>query len=122
MNVSYTVPIVKPYLNAYGGGTMVIAVNIRTECAAADLAAALGGRRGGQGWVARCPAHHDRLPSLSIADGVDDGLLLRCFAGCSWGPIRNAVRAGLLWPEPRTRMGAHQSYRRKAGDPLWELS
>jgi hypothetical protein len=65
---------------------------------------------------------HHRHPSLSIADGADGGLLLRCFAGCSWGPIRNTLRAGLLWPEPRTRTGAHQTYRRKARDPLWELS
>jgi hypothetical protein len=62
-----------------------------------------------------------RHPSLSMANDVDGGLLLRCFAGCSWWTIRNALRAGLLWPEPRTRTGAHPTYS-EAGDPLWELS
>lgn len=39
-------------------------------------------RRTGSGWRARCPAHADRTPSLSIHEG-ERGLLLRCFAGCA---------------------------------------
>jgi hypothetical protein len=62
-----------------------------------------------------------RHPSLSIAAGIDGGLLFRCLAGCSWGASATALRAGLLWPEPRTRTGAHPTYS-EAGDPLWELS
>ena len=34
-------------------------------------------------WTARCPAHEDRNPSLSIAEGDDSRVLLKCFAGCS---------------------------------------
>jgi hypothetical protein len=38
--------------------------------------------RGSDRWVARCPAHEDRGPSLSIRqDG--DRVLIHCFAGCS---------------------------------------
>jgi len=40
-------------------------------------------RRSGQAWIARCPAHDDRDPSLSIAEGDDGRALLRCHAGCS---------------------------------------
>lgn len=41
-----------------------------------------GVRSRGQGrWAARCPAHADRSPSLSIAEG-ERSLLLHCFAGC----------------------------------------
>lgn len=37
--------------------------------------------RGPDRWVARCPAHEDRGPSLSIRqDG--DRVLIHCFAGC----------------------------------------
>jgi putative DNA primase/helicase len=96
---------------------MVIAQKIRTRGAAAELAAALDRRRSGQGWLARCRAHHDRRRSLSIADGADGRLLLHCFAACSWSAIRDALRARPLWPEPRTRTRAHQTYR-KARDPL----
>ena len=36
---------------------------------AETIAKALGGRKRGRGWMARCPAHDDREPSLSISDG-----------------------------------------------------
>src|SRR5712692_10811122 len=34
------------------------------------------------GWSARCPAHHDRHPSLSVGVGRDGRVLLNCHAGC----------------------------------------
>ncbi len=46
---------------------------------------------------ARCPAHDDRLPSLSLANGHDGRLLLYCYAGCSFREIIQAlIRIGLL--------------------------
>ena len=36
----------------------------------------------GSGWKACCPAHEDRSPSLSINEGDDGRVLLKCFAGC----------------------------------------
>ncbi len=50
-----------------------------------------GVRRCGRGWVARCPAHDDREPSLSIAENGEQ-LLLHCFASCSFDEIRDALR------------------------------
>ena len=38
------------------------------------IAKALGGRKGGAGWMARCPAHDDQTPSLSICD-AEDGMV-----------------------------------------------
>ena len=52
---------------------------------------ALGGSWNGRAGVARCPAHEDRSPSLSLTDGAD-GLLLHCFAGCSFTDIIAALR------------------------------
>jgi putative DNA primase/helicase len=78
---------------------MITAATIQSEGMAAELARALGGRRSGRGWLARCPAHCDRHPSLTIADGADSRLLLCCFAGCSWSAIRTALEARSLWPE-----------------------
>jgi len=37
----------------------------------------------GGGWTARCPAHDDRKPSLSISEGHDGRVLVYCHAGCS---------------------------------------
>ena len=40
-------------------------------------------RRTGTGrWIAHCPAHPDRSPSLSIAEGRDGRVLVRCWVGC----------------------------------------
>jgi hypothetical protein len=51
-------------------------------------------RHCGDHYVARCPAHADRSPSLSFRDG-QRGLLLHCWAGCSLGAIAHAVGAGV---------------------------
>ena len=48
-------------------------------------------RANGRGWVARCPAHDDRTPSLSVASGVDGRTLLRCHAECSVEEIVSAM-------------------------------
>jgi len=43
------------------------------------------------GWRARCPAHDDRTPSLSIAEGDDGRALLFCHAGCNFDEITTAL-------------------------------
>lgn len=49
-----------------------------------DFALSTNARRTGAGkWQARCPAHRDKNPSLSIAAGQDGRVLLYCFRGCS---------------------------------------
>jgi hypothetical protein len=48
-------------------------------------------RKSGTGWIDICPAHDDRLPSLSISCGADGKLLLHCFAGCSFEEIISAA-------------------------------
>jgi hypothetical protein len=47
----------------------------------------------GGGWKARCPAHDDREPSLSIKEGSDGRALLHCHAGCP--PDEVVARLGL---------------------------
>ena len=42
-----------------------------------------GARQSGQGWTAKCPAHDDRHPSLSIGLGDDGRVLVNCFNGCT---------------------------------------
>lgn len=47
-------------------------------------------KKGNDGYIARCPAHDDQNPSLSIAEGNDGKVLLHCFAGCTIDAICNA--------------------------------
>ena len=41
-------------------------------------------------WIARCPAHDDRSPSLSVRE-IDDRILIHCFAGCAASDVLSAV-------------------------------
>ena len=42
-------------------------------------------------WIARCPAHDDRNPSLSVGVGAEGRVLLKCHAGCSTLDIVSAL-------------------------------
>jgi hypothetical protein len=64
---------------------------------AETIAKALGGRKAGAAWMARCPAHDDRAPSLSIADTRDGKVLVRCHAGCDQRDVIAALRARGVW-------------------------
>lgn len=39
----------------------------------------------------RCPAHEDRSPSLSVAEGRDGRALVHCFAGCTVEEVCRAL-------------------------------
>ncbi|MDF1800810.1 MAG: DUF3987 domain-containing protein [Planctomycetota bacterium] len=47
------------------------------------LEALPGVKRSGRGWSARCPAHDDRSPSLSVGHGDKGRVLLKCHARCT---------------------------------------
>ena len=47
------------------------------------------------GAMARCPAHDDRNPSLSVRETPDGRVLIHCFARC---PISSALAALGLTP------------------------
>ncbi|MDA0296995.1 MAG: hypothetical protein O3A31_13620, partial [Planctomycetota bacterium] len=46
---------------------------------------------GDQNWIARCPAHDDRNPSLSVGVGREGRVLLKCHAGCDHHSILEAL-------------------------------
>ena len=48
-------------------------------------------RTGPNSWVACCPAHDDKTPSLSVRDADDGRVLCHCFAGCDIDSILGAV-------------------------------
>lgn len=60
----------------------------------AVLARLQGVRPNGTGWLARCPAHEDRNPSLSVRD-ENERVLLHCFAGCTVEDICAALKIKL---------------------------
>lgn len=67
-----------------------------------NLLSRLDAVKGGHGrWIARCPAHDDRSPSLSICECDDGRILVHCHAGCSPADIMSAVGLSMtdLFPD-----------------------
>lgn len=61
------------------------------------IAVALAGHRAGNCWMARCPAHDDSTPSLSIRETRDGKLLVHCHAGCEQTAVIAALQDRGLW-------------------------
>jgi putative DNA primase/helicase len=74
-------------------------VPARRAVTAETIAKALDGRKAGGCWMARCPAHDDREPSLSISDSRHGKLLVRCHAGCDQEHVIAALKSRGLWME-----------------------
>lgn len=62
-------------------------------------------------WVAKCPAHDDKRPSLSIREAEDGKILLKCWAGCGASEITNALGLSLadLFPGDRRSLKDHST-------------
>ncbi len=78
---------------------------------AETIAKALGGRKAGGGWTARCPAHDDRSPSLSICD-QDGKVLVRCHAGCQQAKVIAVLRPRGLWTKNGERSPSRTGHRK----------
>jgi hypothetical protein len=100
-------------------------------------------QRRGDGWVAKCPGHKDRMPSLKVDVAEDGRVLLHCHAGCEPSrvvegmglrlrdlmpedaPTFDPVRAGHVGGRPALRVvqgavassSAEPSGRRPTGNP-----
>ena len=51
----------------------------------------IGVKKTKNGWSARCPAHEDRKASLSIDDGDEGRVIVRCHRGCDHKKIVAAL-------------------------------
>lgn len=65
-------------------------------------------RTGAGRWIARCPSHDDRSPSLSIRELDDGRILLHCFAGCDVQSVLTAAGLSLDDLFPPRNLG-HQA-------------
>ena len=68
--------------------------------------------KGEDSWVACCPAHEDRSPSLAVSCDREGKILLHCFAGCDVHSITASVGMNIsdLFP-PNTKY-TREDYRR----------
>jgi hypothetical protein len=74
----------------------------------------------GKGWSALCPAHEDRKASLSVSEGKDGSVLVKCHAGCDTAAILSAI--GLTLPDlfpPRADPTPSQNGKSKTKGPAF---
>lgn len=83
-------------------------------------------KRSGKGnWLACCPAHDDKSPSMTIHEAPDGRILVHCWAGCSFEEIVGAVGLGWdPWFPPKQEDDSKPAVRRPfpAGDVLEALA
>jgi DNA primase len=88
-----------------------------------SLARTLEARRSGSSWMAKCPAHEDHNPSLSIRE-ADGKVLLHCHAGCTQRDVIDALRTRGLWRPERAevqRIVATYDYTDESGNLLYQV-
>jgi hypothetical protein len=65
-------------------------------------------RRTGQDrWIACCPAHGDKSPSLAVRELDDGRVLIHCFAGCDVSSVLSAVNLEMDDLFPPRPLGEH---------------
>jgi hypothetical protein len=83
---------------------------------AEEIGKGLGGRKCGHSWIACCPAHVDRMPSLSITETHEGKILVHCHAGCDQENVIAALQARGLWTahSERSRHALHEADPKRA--------
>lgn len=74
---------------------------------------------GERAWVARCPAHDDKEPSLSISQG-EKAVVMHCHAGCSTKEILDSVN--LTWGELFPDNGYQKSDTAAYAKQVWDAA
>ena len=91
----------------------------------AELLARLHGVRksGPDRWMAKCPAHEDSSPSLSVRAAEDGRTLVNCMAGCEAGAVVGAVGLTLrdLFPAGNISAASGQRFQVPVADVLAAL-
>jgi hypothetical protein len=77
-------------------------------------------RTGIDRWLARCPAHNDKRPSLSIREIDGERSLVHCWAGCAVSDVLTAVGLTFdaLYPERLSQYGKPERRPFPAADVL----
>lgn len=73
-------------------------------------------RTGDRRWVAKCPAHDDRRPSLSVREADDDRVLVHCWSGCEVAAVLGAI--GATWADLFPPRSPSDPPRRRRREPL----
>jgi hypothetical protein len=87
-----------------------------------NLVQRLNAKRSGRGWIASCPVHDDRRPSLSINEASDGRALITCHAGCDSTAILNSLGMAPRDLFPKSDNGARAVSNKKRSTTAAEKS
>lgn len=68
-------------------------------------------------WIALCPSHDDRSPSLSVKDSGDGRILVHCHAECDVTAVLAMVGLKLSDLMPESRLGPVEGLKRLPFNP-----
>jgi 5S rRNA maturation endonuclease (ribonuclease M5) len=91
-----------------------------------EIVSRLNAQKNGNGWIANCPSHEDSTPSLSIAEGKDGKILLKCHAFCDTERVVAAMglkMSDLMPPKQKkqSKIVATYDYTDASGNPLFQV-
>lgn len=66
-------------------------------------------RRIGNRWMATCPCHDDRVPSLSIREGDDGWPWITCHGKCEREVVKAELRRQGIWPQSNANGKTHRT-------------
>ncbi|HWE52462.1 MAG TPA: AAA family ATPase [Bryobacteraceae bacterium] len=88
------------------------------------LSRALGARRSGSQWLAKCPGHDDSTASLAVRES-NGKILLHCHAGCPQEDVIEALKGRGLWDTAdaaaKPVISAEYGYTDEHGELLYEV-
>jgi hypothetical protein len=76
-----------------------------------------GVRNKASGFIALCPAHDDRNPSLTVDEGAEGQVLFRCWAGCDSADVVASI--GLTFADLYPERQHHAPRSRRRPPPPW---
>ena len=94
-------------------GVLPVRDRVAAMTAAEFVQGLAGVRRNGSGYMARCPAHDDRTPSLSVKDGDQVDVVVWCHAGCTKEAVCAAHPRGPVDPRDLSPRSVEPSARRR---------
>jgi len=72
--------------------------------------------KGNHSWMACCPAHEDKTPSLAITKVNDGRILMKCFAGCEVTNILAAINLSVTDLFPDRGLGNYRGFQQLERD------
>jgi P4 family phage/plasmid primase-like protien len=73
-------------------------------------------------WKARCPAHDDTNPSLSVSEGDSRPVVLHCHAGCDFGEVADELDSlSTSWKPWEGTEADRYTYEAAYGEPLFDV-